>query len=424
MSQELFNEARCWIAGGVNSPVRAFKAVGGFPIFIERAEGSYLFGSDGRRYIDYVCSWGAMILGHADPKIVAAVSAAAGRGLSYGAPTQLETRLAKLICHHVDSIERVRMVNSGTEAAMSAIRLARGYTVRDVIVKFIGGYHGHVDSLLVDAGSGALTHGVPSSPGIPKSLVRHTLTLDYNNSAQVREIFARRGHEIAAVIVEPVAGNMNCIPAAPEFLATLSELCRDSGSLLIFDEVMSGFRVGLGGAQQRYRVTPDLTLLGKVIGGGLPVGAFGGRAEIMERLAPDGDIYQAGTLSGNPIAMTAGLATLERLAESSFFEILEQRVDRLITGFLDVARSKGVPMTANRAGGMFGLFLTDLPKVCRYDEAMQCDTVRHAKLFHALLEEGVYMAPSAFEAGFISAAHSDADIDFTIQAMARALERL
>ncbi len=415
-SRELFERAQAHIPGGVNSPVRAFRAVGGDPVFIDHAAGAYLYDVDGRRYIDYVGSWGPMIAGHAHPDIVAAVQQAASRGLSYGAPTELEIEMAERVCELLPSIESVRMVNSGTEATMSAIRLARGFTGRDKIVKFEGCYHGHGDSLLVKAGSGALTLGVPSSPGIPAALAEHTLTLEYNNLDSVHWAFAEMGEEIACIIVEPVAGNMNCIPPEPGFLEGLRKACDEYGALLIFDEVMTGFRVGLHGAQGRYGVTPDLTTLGKVIGGGMPVGAFGGRREVMDHLAPVGPVYQAGTLSGNPIAMTAGLKTLDIVSAPGFYEVLEQRTARLLAGLRERAAAAGVPFTTSQVGAMFGLFFTDAERVTRYSQATACNQDHFRRFFHAMLERGVYLAPSAFEAGFVSSAHSDADLDATLQA--------
>jgi glutamate-1-semialdehyde 2,1-aminomutase len=415
-SHELFVRAQQTIPGGVNSPVRAFKGVGGDPVFVARAEGAYLHDVDGRSYIDYVGSWGPMILGHAHPAVVEAVREAATRGLSYGAPTEIEIEMAERVCALVPSVEMVRMVNSGTEATMSAIRLARGFTGRDAIVKFEGCYHGHGDSLLVKAGSGALTLGVPSSPGVPADLARHTITLPYNDLEAVHETFARMGERIACVIVEPVAGNMNCIPPVPGFLDGLREVCDASGALLVFDEVMTGFRVALGGAQARYGVTPDLTTLGKVIGGGMPVGAFGGRREVMEALAPVGPVYQAGTLSGNPLAMAAGLKTLELISAPGFFDALERRTGELVDGILSAARETGVPMTANRVGAMFGLFFTDAPQVTNFEQATACDLDAFRRFFHGMLEAGVYLAPSAFEAGFVSAAHGEAEIAATIEA--------
>ena len=415
-NESLFQSACEVIPGGVNSPVRAFKSVGGTPIFISRAQGPFLFGADDKRYIDYVGSWGPMILGHADPDVVAAVQQAAERGLSYGAPTALETRLANLVCQAVPSMDQVRMVNSGTEATMSAIRLARGFTGRDILIKFEGCYHGHADSLLVKAGSGALTLGIPTSPGVPADTARHTLTLEFNNADQVRSVFAERGKEIAAVIVEPVTGNMNCIAPRPGFLETLREVCDQSGAVLIFDEVMTGFRVGLGGVQGLYGIRPDLTTLGKVLGGGLPVGAFGGKAEIMAHLAPLGPVYQAGTLSGNPLAMSAGIATLEKIASNGFFEALTNKTQSLVQGLSDAAAAAGIAMATESVGGMFGLFFTEAQKVTSFAEVMACDSARFSKFFHGMLDHGVYLAPSAFEAGFVSIAHTDREIDETILA--------
>ena len=419
-SHDLFTAAQQHIPGGVNSPVRAFRGVGGEPVFFDSAEGAYLYDVDGQRYIDYVGSWGPMILGHAHAEVLAAVAETAAKGLSFGAPTPLETRMAERVCELVPSMDLVRMVSSGTEATMSAIRLARGYTGRDKIVKFEGCYHGHADSLLVKAGSGALTLGQPSSPGVPASLAEHTITLDYNDSDQIHETFARLGEQIACIIVEPVAGNMNCIPPLPDFLETLREACNEFGAVLIFDEVMTGFRVALGGAQERYGVTPDLTTLGKVIGGGMPVGAFGGRRDIMERIAPLGPVYQAGTLSGNPVAMSAGLKTLELLSAPGFYEALEAKAERLATGLVAAAQTAGVPLTANVVGGMFGIFFTDAAQVSSYAQATACNVEQFQRFYHAMLRRGVYLAPSAFEAGFVSAAHSDADIDATLAAAAEA----
>ncbi len=423
-SHELFEAARRVIPGGVNSPVRAFNGVGGEPVFFARAEGAYLYDEDGRRYIDYVASWGPMILGHSHPEVVRAVQETAARGLSFGAPTALEVEMAEAVCRAVPSLELVRMVNSGTEATMSAIRLARGYTGRDKIVKFEGCYHGHADSLLVKAGSGALTLGVPTSPGVPADLARHTLTLDYNDIDQVRRVFDEMGGDIACVIVEPVAGNMNCVPPVPGFLEGLREVCDAHGAVLIFDEVMTGFRVALGGAQAYYNVTPDLTTLGKVIGGGMPVGAFGGRREIMEHIAPLGPVYQAGTLSGNPVAMAAGLANLRLISKPGFFDTLEQKVQRLTDGLEAAAREAGVALTTNRVGGMFGFFFTGEEKIRNFAQVSACDVERFKRFFHGMLEQGVYLAPSAFEAGFVSAAHTEADIDATIEAARRVLAGL
>jgi glutamate-1-semialdehyde 2,1-aminomutase len=419
-SHDLYAEALKHIPGGVNSPVRAFRGVGGEPVFFERGEGAYVHDVDGRRYIDYVGSWGPMVLGHAHPEVIATVIETCRKGLSFGAPTALETRMAEKVCELVPSIEMVRMVSSGTEATMSAIRLARGATGRDKIVKFEGCYHGHADSLLVKAGSGALTLGQPSSPGVPAALAEHTLTLDYNDSDQIHETFARLGEQIACVIVEPVAGNMNCIPPVPDFLETLREACDEFGALLIFDEVMTGFRVALGGAQARYGVTPDLTTLGKVIGGGMPVGAFGGRRDVMEKIAPLGPVYQAGTLSGNPVAMAAGLKTLELISHAGFFERLGAQTERLATGLVAAARQNGVPLVANQVGGMFGVFFTEADAVTSYAQATACNVDQFKRFYHAMLRRGVYLAPSAFEAGFVSAAHADAEIDATLAAAAEA----
>ncbi|MEI7868213.1 MAG: glutamate-1-semialdehyde 2,1-aminomutase [Candidatus Methylumidiphilus sp.] len=424
MSQTLFDQAQKHIPGGVNSPVRAFKGVGGTPVFVDRAEGPYFLAADNKYYIDYVGSWGPMVLGHSHPQVITAVHKAVDRGLSYGAPTTLETAMAEKVCELVPSIELVRMVSSGTEATMSAIRLARGYTGRDKIVKFEGCYHGHSDSLLVKAGSGALTLGVPSSPGVPAALAELTLTLAYNDSAAVQEAFARLGAEIACIIVEPVAGNMNCVPPVAGFLETLREACDQSGAVLIFDEVMTGFRVALGGAQALYGITPDLTTLGKVIGGGLPVGAFGGKRAIMEQLAPLGPVYQAGTLSGNPVAMAAGLKTLELVSVPGFYDELAGKTRYLTQGLMDRAKKAGIPFTTNQVGGMFGLFFTEAETVDSFEKVMACDVGRFKRFFHGMLEEGVYLAPSAFEAGFVSAAHSQAVLDETLAAAGRVFGRL
>ena len=423
-NQRLFNAAKKVIPGGVNSPVRAYKAVGGTPVFINHAHGAYIYDADGKEYIDYVCSWGPMILGHADPLVVAAVQAAAGQGLSFGAPTAMETKLAELICSSVASIEQVRMVNSGTEATMSAIRLARGFTGRDKIIKFEGCYHGHADGLLVKAGSGALTLGVPTSPGVPAAMAEHTLTLEFNNLEQVTTVFDEVGEQLAAVIVEPVAGNMNCVPPKPGFLGGLRNLCDQYNTVLIFDEVMTGFRVAAAGAQALYSVTPDLTTLGKVVGGGLPVGAFGGRAEIMAHLAPQGAVYQAGTLSGNPLAMAAGIATVQQVLEVGFYERLGERLDRLIEGLRSVASDTDIPLTTNHVGTMFGLFFTESDTVSSFADVMACDTVRFGRFFHGMLEEGIYLAPSAFEAGFISSAHGNSEIDRTLESARGVLKTL
>jgi glutamate-1-semialdehyde 2,1-aminomutase len=425
MSQQtLFEEAARYIAGGVNSPVRAFNSVGGTPVFIDRARGPFIWDSEERRYIDYVGSWGAMVLGHANPAVLRAVLMAAENGLSFGAPTTVETDMARKICQWVPSIERVRLVSSGTEATMSAIRLARGYTGRDILVKFEGCYHGHADSLLVKAGSGALTLGIPDSPGVPASLAAHTLTLPYNDADAVEQLFARDGERIACIIVEPVAGNMSCVPPVPGFLETLRAVCDRYGALLIFDEVMTGFRVALGGAQALYGVRPDLTTLGKVIGGGLPVGAFGGRLDIMRQLAPLGPVYQAGTLSGNPVAMAAGLKTLEQVEEAGFFTRLSEKTTYLAEGFRERARKHGIPMTVNHAGGMFGLFFTERPTVQSFADVMTADVVRFRQFFHYMLGEGIYLAPSAYEAGFVSITHADEQLDATLAAADRVMERL
>ena len=423
-SSQLFAAAQKHIPGGVNSPVRAFKGVGGDPVFIESAAGPYLYGADGRKYIDYVGSWGPMILGHAHHEVIEAVEAVVRRGLSFGAPTEIETQMADRVCELMPSIEMVRMVSSGTEATMSAIRLARGYTGRDKIVKFEGCYHGHSDSLLVKAGSGALTFGEPSSPGVPASLAEHTITLNYNDSEQVRETFSDIGEQIACIIVEPVAGNMNCIPPGPGFLETLREVCDASGAVLIFDEVMTGFRVGLGGVQALYGVTPDLTTLGKIIGGGMPVGAFGGKREIMEKISPLGPVYQAGTLSGNPVAMTAGLKTLELISAPGFFDELTHKTSHLVNGLREKAEAAGVPVAVNQVGGMFGLFFTDAEVVTNFAESTACNQEQFKKFFHAMLDRGVYMAPSAFEAGFVSIAHSETDIEQTVGYAREAFEEI
>ena len=415
----LYQEACKYIPGGVNSPVRAFRGVGGEPIFFKKAAGAHATAADGRRFIDYVGSWGPMILGHAHPQVIKAVQETAADGLSFGAPTELETRLARRVIELMPSMELVRFVSSGTEATMSAIRLVRGFTGSDTILKFEGCYHGHSDSLLIKAGSGALTLGVPTSPGVPNALANHTVTLTFNDAEQVREVFRRIGGQIACIIVEPVAGNMNCVPPAPGFLETLRSECDRSGALLIFDEVMTGFRVALGGAQALYGVRPDLTTLGKIIGGGMPVGAFGGRRDIMERLAPLGPIYQAGTLSGNPVAMIAGITTLELVSAPGFHQKLETSTDELIRRLRESAQSAGIPLATNHVCGMFGFFFTGEPNVDRYGKVMACDVERFKRFFHGMLAEGIYLAPSAFEAGFMSAAHTSADIDATIAAAER-----
>ncbi len=412
----LFDDARRYIAGGVNSPVRAFAGVGGEPVFFRNARGARLEAEDGRRYIDYVGSWGPMILGHADPDVLDAVVRTARNGLSFGAPCILETRIAEKICALVPSIERVRMVSSGTEATMSAIRLARGFTRRDKIVKFEGCYHGHSDSLLIKAGSGALTLGVPSSPGVPAGLSEHTIALPYNDGDQVRQAFEQFGEQIACIIVEPIAGNMNMIRPVPGFLRTLRELCDASGALLIFDEVMTGFRVAKGGAQALYGLKPDLTTLGKIVGGGLPAAAFGGRADVMSAIAPDGPVYQAGTLSGNPVAMAAGLATLEKIDKPGFHESLAETTRALATGLASAATDAGIPLATESEGGMFGFVFTADKPVKSYETVAAADIGRFRRFFHGMLGEGIYLAPSAFEAGFVSAAHGEDEIEETLDA--------
>ena len=416
-----FEEASRYIAGGVNSPVRAFRGVGGEPLFIRRARGAAIETEDGRRFIDYVGSWGPMILGHADPDVIAAVVRRAQDGLSFGAPTLIETELARRITELVPSIELVRMVSSGTEATMSAIRLARGFTGRERIVKFEGCYHGHSDGLLVKAGSGALTLGVPDSAGVPAAIAAATATLPYNDVAALKACFAKAGDEIACVIVEPVAGNMGCVPPAAGFLETLRALCTRHGAVLIFDEVMTGFRVALGGAQALYGVKPDLTTLGKIVGGGMPVGAFGGRRDIMEKLAPLGPVYQAGTLSGNPVAMAAGLATLEGVAKPGFHARLAATTSHLVEGLAGAARAAGVPVATTHVCGMFSLFFTAEESVTNYRQVMASDAARFRRYFHGMLQAGVYLAPSPFEAGFVSAAHGEAEIAATVEAAGRVL---
>ncbi|MEW8204273.1 MAG: glutamate-1-semialdehyde 2,1-aminomutase [Candidatus Thiodiazotropha endolucinida] len=415
-SHDLFTQAQKHIPGGVNSPVRAFHGVGGEPVFVDCAAGPYIYDPDGNRYIDYVGSWGPMILGHSHHDVIEAVASVINKGLSFGAPTELENQMAEKVCELVPSMDLVRMVSSGTEATMSAIRLARGFTGRDKIIKFEGCYHGHSDSLLVKAGSGMLTLGEPSSPGVPAALAEHTITLNFNDSQQVRDTFNRLGDKIACIIVEPVAGNMNCIPPIPGFLETLREVCDKHGTVLIFDEVMTGFRVALGGAQAHYGITPDLTTLGKVIGGGMPVGAFGGRHDIMQKIAPLGPVYQAGTLSGNPVAMSAGLKTLELISEPGFHDRLSAKVEKLVEGIMQQAKAAGVPLAENHVGGMFGLFFSDNASVNDYAGATACHQDRFKAFYHAMLERGIYLAPSAFEAGFVSDAHSDEDIENTIRA--------
>lgn len=419
----LFARAQKSTPGGVNSPVRAFRSVGGTPRFITRAQGPYFWDADDRRYIDYIGSWGPAIVGHAHPDVVKAVQDAATRGLSFGAPTEGEIQMAELICQLVPSIEQVRLVSSGTEAAMSALRLARGATGRDTIIKFEGCYHGHADSLLVKAGSGLLTFGNPTSAGVPEDFAKHTLVLDYNNPQQLIDTFKEIGNQIACVIVEPVAGNMNLLPATPEFLQAMRSVCTQYGAVLIFDEVMSGFRVALGGAQSIYDIKPDLTVLGKVIGGGLPVAAFGGRADLMQHLAPLGGVYQAGTLSGNPVTVAAGLATLKLIQAPGFYASLTTQTTKLVTGFTAAARAANIAFSANSVGGMFGMYFT-AEKPQSYTEMMKCDATKFNVFFHAMLDADVYLAPSAFEAGFVSAQHDDAIIEASIKAAHTAFAQL
>jgi glutamate-1-semialdehyde 2,1-aminomutase len=414
-SKELFERSQRLIPGGVNSPVRAFRAVGGTPVFLSRGRGARVIDEDGREYIDYVGSWGPLILGHAHPGVLAEIAAAAARGLSFGAPTALELEMAELLTTSLPSLEQVRLVSSGTEAVMSALRLARGFTGRKVIVKFEGCYHGHSDSLLVKAGSGALTFGTPTSAGVPEELTAHTLVLDYNDAQQVEDAFARYGDEIAAVVLEPVAGNMNFVRPSDEFMHGLRALCTRHGAVLIFDEVMTGFRVGAQGAQGIFGIRPDLTTLGKVIGGGMPVGAFGGRRDIMAKLAPLGPVYQAGTLSGNPVAVTAGLATLRRVLEPGFFDRLGATTAALVAGLAREAKAAGVTFSSASLGGMFGLFFRAQPPRS-FTEVMQCDREAFNRFFHAMLERGVYLAPSAYEAGFVSSAHGSAELEATFTA--------
>ena len=422
-SQKLFQRAQLCIPAGVNSPVRAFRSVGGTPPFIQRGRGAQVWDADGRAYIDYVGSWGPLIVGHAHPDVVKAVEQAAARGLSFGAPTEQEVEMAELLCRLMPSLEQVRLVSSGTEATMSAIRLARGYTGRDRIVKFEGCYHGHADALLVKAGSGALTFGQPSSLGVPESTAAHTLVLDYNDEAALERAFERDSATIAAVIVEPVAGNMNLVAPRPGFLETLRRLCTRHGAVLIFDEVMTGFRVALGGAQALYGVTPDLTTLGKVIGGGMPVGAFGGRRDIMKAIAPLGPVYQAGTLSGNPVALAAGLATLKLIQAPGFFDRLAATARSLCEGLARCGQKYGVPLAAASVGGMFGIYFRETPPAS-YAEVMQCDREMFNRFFHAMLAEGIYLAPSAYEAGFVSSAHGPTEIGHTLDAAGKVLAEL
>ena len=424
MTKKLFDAAKQYIPGGVNSPVRAFKAVSGTPIFINKALGPHLYDSENKKYIDYVGSWGPMILGHSHPMVIAAIGKSIKNGLSFGTPTEIETQIAKKICELVPSIEKIRMVNSGTEAAMSAIRLARGYTKRDMIIKFEGCYHGHTDSLLVKAGSGSLTFGVPSSPGVPEDLAKQTITLTYNNIDQLKDTFENIGEKIAAVIVEPIAGNMSLVPGNKKFLEVLRKLCSENETILIFDEVMTGFRVALGGAQSIFNIDPDLTILGKIIGGGMPVGAFGGKENIMSHISPDGPIYQAGTLSGNPIAMTAGLATLKLISAKGFHKSLKQKTEMLVNGINESAAEK-VPLTINYVCGMFGLFFNPKEKVIdSFEKVITCDKNYYNNFFHGMLKEGIYFAPSSFEAGFVSSSHSDDDIKSTIYAAEKIFKKL
>lgn len=415
-SAELFARAQHTIPGGVNSPVRAFKAVGGTPRFISKADGPYIYDADGKQYIDYVQSWGPMVLGHNNAQIRDAVVSAAQNGLSFGAPTETEVVMAETVSKIVPSMEMVRMVNSGTEATMSAIRLARGYTGKNKILKFEGCYHGHADALLVKAGSGALTFGVPSSPGVPEDYAKHTLTVEYNNLASVQQAFDEHGDDIACIIVEPVAGNMNCIPPVEGFLEGLRAICDNYNSVLIFDEVMTGFRVSLGGAQAHYNIVPDLTCLGKVIGGGMPVGAFGGKREILQHIAPTGPVYQAGTLSGNPVAMAAGLAALDQLVKPGLYDSIFANTKALAEGMQALADKHGIPFTTNHVGSMFGLFFTDVEKVVNYQQTINGNTEQFNRFYHGMLEQGVYLAPASFEAGFVSKAHDEVIIQQTLDA--------
>jgi glutamate-1-semialdehyde 2,1-aminomutase len=423
-SSALFDRALEHIPGGVNSPVRAFRGVGGKPIFFSSGKGAWISDADGNQYIDYVGAWGPLILGHSHPRVCAALHAQLDQGTAFGAPTELEVKLAERICELMPNIESVRLVNSGTEATMSAIRLARGFTGREKILKFEGCYHGHVDSLLVKAGSGALTLGTPDSKGIPAETANQTYVLPYNDASALEQLFAKSGHEIAAVIIEPVAGNMNCVPPLPGYLQSLREITRHHGALLIFDEVMTGFRVALGGAQQLYNIQPDLTTMGKVIGGGLPVGAFGGRKDIMEMLAPLGPVYQAGTLSGNPLAVTAGLVVLDEISKAGFFENLGRTTTSLLRGLQNIADHQGIPFTTTQVGGMFGCYFNEHKVISSFAQVMQSDVARFKRYFHLMLTQGIYLAPSAFEAGFVSGAHSDAEIQKTLQAAEQAFARL
>jgi glutamate-1-semialdehyde 2,1-aminomutase len=423
-SETLFEDANKILPGGVNSPVRAFQRVGGKPLFIKHSEGAYLTDEDDKQYIDYIGSWGPMIAGHNHPEVAAQVISAISHGLSFGAPTEIETIMAEKVTQLMPSIEMIRMVSSGTEATMSAIRVARGFTGRDKIVKFEGCYHGHCDALLVKAGSGALTLGEPDSLGVPASVAQHTVTLEYNNIEQVEAFFAEAGDQVAAVIVEPIAGNMGCVPPVPGFLEALRAQTTQAGALLIFDEVMTGFRVNLGGAQAQYNVVPDLTTLGKVIGGGMPVGAFGGRRDVMSVVAPLGGVYQAGTLSGNPIAMTAGLATLSLIEQPGFFETLSIRTEQLVTGLKTAAADAGIDFSTNQVGGMFGFFFAAADPVTRFSEVMDADAARFNLFFNGMLEKGINLAPSPFESGFVSGAHTDQDIEQTLDAASKVFATL
>ncbi len=423
-SETLFASAQTHIPGGVNSPVRAFRSVGGTPLFLKHAAGAYVIDEDDKRYVDYVGSWGPMILGHSHPQVLDAVRRQLEHGLSYGAPTAMETEMAELVCRLVPSMEMVRMVSSGTEATMSAIRLARGYTGRDDIIKFEGCYHGHSDSLLVKAGSGALTQGVPSSAGVPADFAKHTLTLAYNDLAEVEATLKEKREQVACIIVEPVAGNMNCVPPAPGFLEGLRTLCDAHGVVLIFDEVMTGFRVALGGAQAYYGVTPDLSTFGKIIGGGMPVGCFGGKRAIMQHIAPLGPVYQAGTLSGNPLAMAAGLTTLELISRPGFHDELSAYTARMLQGLQDRADAAGIPFVTTQVGGMFGLYFSGADDIVTFADVMASDADRFKQFFHLMLDGGVYLAPSAFEAGFTSIAHGDAELQITLDAAERAFAKL
>jgi glutamate-1-semialdehyde 2,1-aminomutase len=423
-SAALFEEAQLYIPGGVNSPVRAFRGVGGTPLFFNHGEGAWLIDEDNNRYVDYVGAWGPLILGHCHPAVISALQAQLSKGLGYGASTAAEVEIAKTICALVPSIEKVRLVTSGTEATMSAIRVARGYTRRDKVIKFEGCYHGHVDGLLVKAGSGALTLGEPDSLGVPKAYTDQTYVLPYNDIPALKALFAEKGEEIACIIVEPIAGNMNLVPPIPGFLETMRELCTEYGSVLIFDEVMTGFRVALGGAQAVYGVKPDLTTLGKVIGGGLPVGAFGGRRDIMDCIAPLGAVYQAGTLAGSPLAVAAGLTMLKEIQKPGFYESLTKHTEQMLNGLKERAKSAGIGFSTNQVGGMFGCFFTSENKVTHFDQVMACNVEQFKRYFHLMLDNNVYLAPSAFEAGFVSAAHGETEISTTLNAAEKAFKAL